>query len=214
MVIIGLTGNIATGKSSVAHMLQELGAEVIDADRLAHYVMRAGTDVNARIVARFGSEVRTGQGEIDRSKLGAIVFSDPLALQDLEAIVHPEVLAETWERLDRCERSVGVVEAIKLLESGMANRCDSIWVVVCRRDQQVRRLVENRGLSAAEAEMRIAAQPAPQLKVACADVIIDNSSSLCDTRRQVDAAWERVIGAKPTERPKGRAQGAGYGNSA
>jgi len=203
MHIIGLTGNIATGKSTVAWMLRELGAEVIDADKLAHYVMRAGTNVNARVVGRFGCDVVTAQGEIDRKKLGAIVFSDPNALRDLETIVHPEVLAETWKRLAESDRPVRVVEAIKLIGAGLSERCDSIWVVTCSRDQQIRRLVANRGLSDDEAIQRIAAQSAPELKLARADVIIDNSSSLCGTRCQVRAAWESAVSGRAPDRPGG-----------
>lgn len=195
MYVIGLTGNIATGKSAVAHMLGDLGAYLLDADDLVHELMRVGTPVYERIVARFGAAgVLGADGEIDRKKLGAIVFADEAALRDLEALIHPTVVAESLRRLEQAASTyeVAVVEAIKLLEANMHRYCDAIWVVVCSRQQQVERLVRTRGLTVAEAELRIDAQSPAADKVARAHVVIDNSGSLEATRLQVLNAWAGI----------------------
>lgn len=192
MYTIGLTGNIATGKSTVARMLADLGAYTIDADRLAHEVMRPDTDVHRAIVARFGAGVVGPDGAIDRAALGAIVFSDPDALADLEQIVHPPVVDLTLRLLAESDAPVRVVEAIKLLEAQMHRHCDAVWVVVASRHLRVARLMTTRGLSRDEAERRIDAQPPAEDKVARADVVIDNSGSLDETREQVVRAWRTI----------------------
>jgi len=144
-------------------------------------------------VREFGSRILRPDGEIDRPRLGSIVFADPAALARLEAIVHPAVIARTEELIRQAQEPVVVVEAIKLLESGMGERlCDSVWVVTCPREQQVARLMRSRGLSREEALLRINAQPSQEEKIARADVVIDNSGSLDDTWQQVRAAWERI----------------------
>jgi dephospho-CoA kinase len=191
--MVGLTGNIGTGKSTVARMLSELGAEVIDADKVAHEMMRAGTSVHAEIVEAFGREVLSPDGEIDRQRVGALVFADPIALARLEALTHPATIETIGRRIDVSSAPVVVVEAIKLIESGMADAYDSIWVVTCAREQQIRRVVAQRHLSRKEAEQRVRAQPPQAEKVARADVVIDNSGSLSRTREQVHAAWERLV---------------------
>jgi len=190
--LVGLTGNIATGKSTVARMLAELGATVIDADRVAHEAMRAGTPCHAAIVAAFGPEVLGADGEIDRSRLGAVVFADPAALARLESILHPAVLAEVGQRIADAPGRAVVVEAIKLIESGMAAACDSLWVTTCQPERQVERLMADRGLSREEALLRVHAQPPQEEKLARADVVITTDSSLEETRRQVEEAWNRV----------------------
>jgi len=190
--LIGLTGNIGCGKSTVASMLAELGAEVIDADRLVHQLMEPGSPCWHAIVQRFGQGVLRSDGTIDRARLGDIVFRDRAALADLEAITHPAARKLAEERIAQSKRRVVVLEAIKLIEAGWSRRVDSIWVVTCRRDQQIQRLKQSRGLSQAEAELRIDAQPSPAEKLKMADVVIDNSGSLEETRRQVEAAWARI----------------------
>lgn len=191
-LLIGLTGNIATGKSTVARMLAELGATVIDADRVAHEVMRAGTPVHAAVVAAFGPGIVGARGEIDRTRLGARAFSDPEALARLERIVHPAVVQEVARRIAAAPTRVVVVEAIKLIEAGMAEGCDSLWVTTCPPEEQVRRLMADRGLSREEAELRVRAQPPQEEKIARADVVIDTGSDLGRTRTQVEAAWRRL----------------------
>lgn len=192
--VIGITGNIGTGKTTVAKMLADLGADTIDADKVAHRVMRRGTEVHDRIVEVFGDEILTPDGEIDRKELGEIVFNDPRALTRLEAIVHSATLERIARRVASASTDVVAVEAIKLIESGLADRCDSVWVVTCRREQQIERLVRHRDLSHEEARQRVEAQPPPEEKVARADVVIDNSGPLSTTREQVESAWDEVMG--------------------
>ncbi len=195
-VVIGLTGNIACGKSTVARMLAEKGACVIDADAIAHEVIRKGTPAYDAVLRRFGPGILGPEGEIDRRRLGEIVFRDSVALRDLEAIVHPAVLAEIQRRILACSEAPAiVVEAIKLIESGFARACDALWVVTCPEAEQVRRLMRERGFTEEEARVRIRAQPPQEEKIRQADVVIDNGGDLEATRRQVEAAWRRWVDA-------------------
>jgi len=194
--VIGLTGNIATGKSVVARMLERLGAMAIDADALAHEVMGKGPPIWQAVVNEFGEGILCRDGSIDRKKLGDIVFADEAALRRLEAIVHPAVIAHTEELIESSQKPVVVVEAIKLIEAGMDRACDALWVVTCRKEQQLARLVEQRGLTEGEARQRIEAQPPQEAKLALADVVIDNSGSLEETWRQVKREWEQVTGRR------------------
>ena len=194
-IVIGLTGAIATGKSSVAAMLADLGACVIDADNLSRQVMQPGKPVFDQVVREFGPEVVTADGQIDRATLGAQVFADPAALSRLETIVHPAVLAEANRQLRASMARgcrVAVLEAIKLLESGLHRRCSEVWVVTAPREQQVQRLIETRSLTRAEAELRVDAQPAPESRFPLATVIIDNSGSPEQTREAVEREWHRI----------------------
>jgi dephospho-CoA kinase len=190
--LIGLTGNIATGKSVVLRMLQRLGARVIDADALVHQLMAKGTPVWQAILDEFGEGVLRSEGQIDREKLAAIVFTDAEALERLEAIVHPAVTARVDELIRQATEAVVVVEAIKLIEAGWHRTCDALWVVTCSKEQQLERLMRTRKLSRDEALLRIEAQPPQEDKVALADVVIDNSGSLKETREQVEREWERL----------------------
>jgi len=185
---IGLTGNIACGKSTVGRLLVARGAQYVDADRLVHALMEPDTPENERIVARFGPEVRAADGRIDRTRLGGIVFAEPAALRDLEAILHPGVRAEIRRRMAASTAPILVVDAIKLLESGLAREMDAVWVVACPRAEQVRRLVTERGLTAEQAEARISAQGSQEEKARRATVVIANGGTLAETERQVDAA--------------------------
>ena len=203
--IIGLTGNIACGKSQIAGILRDLGAELIDADRVAHELLEPGTAEYGRIVERFGREILLPDGAIDRRKLGGIVFADPTALRDLEQILHPAVRPRIRARFAAAQAPVVVVEAIKLLEVGLYLETDAVWVVTADRDTQVRRLMESRGLSRQEAETRVDAQPPQSEKVARADVVIDNSGDLSRSREQVVAAWRAIeSGAAPSRRGETR----------
>ena len=193
-IVIGLTGNIATGKSTVAGMLVELGATYIDADRVAHEVMRSGTPTYAEIVAVFGAHILRPDGEIDRRRLGAMVFADAQALARLEAILHPAIIPEVERRITAAATPVVLVEAIKLLEAGMAARYDQVWVTTCSVAQQIERLMRTRGLSATEARLRVEAQPPQEEKIAQADVVIRTDGTLAETRFQVMAAWQALRG--------------------
>jgi len=192
-LIIGITGNIGTGKSTVAAMLSELGADVVDADKIAHEVMRPSNEVYAQIVQAFGAKIVSEDGEISRPKLAAIVFSDPLALEQLEAIIHPAALATIQRRIADSQSYVVVVEAIKLIESGLVDHCDSIWVTMCPPDDQMYRLMKMRGLSHEDALQRVQAQMPQRTKLAKADVVIDTSGSLSWTREQAKGAWRQLV---------------------
>lgn len=195
-LIIGLTGNIATGKSTVARLLAGLGADVIDADRVAHEVMTPGEPAYSAVVAAFGSQIAPNGGAIDRRRLGEIVFDDPQALARLEALVHPAVGQRIAELVARSTADVVVMEAIKLLEAGLSRRlCDTIWVVTAPRAVQISRLMETRSLSYDEAVARIDAQPPQEAKVAQADVVIANEGDLDALRRAVEAAWQATTAA-------------------
>ncbi len=218
--VIGLTGNIATGKSVVSGMLERLGARAIDADALAHELMEKGTPIWQAVVKEFGpsaalrpfgrAQGRLGSGHgsghgqgilysngsINRKKLGAIVFADEAALRRLEAIVHPAVIVRTEELIGESQEPVVVVEAIKLIEAGMHRTCDALWVVTCSNEQQLARLVKQRDLTEEEARQRIEAQPPQEAKLALADVVIDNSGSLNETWRQVKSEWDKILRLK------------------
>lgn len=194
--LIGLTGNIATGKSAVLRTFKRLGARVIDADALAHRLMVKGTTVWQAILDEFGEGILGPEGEIDRGKLGAIVFADAEALKRLEAIVHPAITACVDELIRQATESVVVVEAIKLIEAGWHRTCDALWVVTCSKEQQLERLMRTRKLSREEALLRIEAQPPQEDKVAQADVVIDNSGTLKEMEKQVRKEWEKVAGGE------------------
>jgi dephospho-CoA kinase len=199
LYLIGLTGNIACGKSSVLAMLRERGAHTLDADQVVHQLQQPGTPVYQAIVETFGPAVAMEPGgPLDRARLGARVFGDPQALRQLEQIVHPAVHEAIHAWLQGLPaspdgpRTVAVVDAIKLIEAGWPAVCDALWVVTCRPEQQLERLVQTRGMSVAEARARIEAQPPQAEKAARADVLIDNAGSLAQTEAQVQAAWERI----------------------
>ena len=190
--LIGLTGNIATGKSAVARMLADLGATVIDADALVHELQRRGTPTYDAVVAEFGSGILRQDGEIDRQRLGAIVFSNPERLRALERILHPAVAVESQRRIASAPTDVVVYEAIKLIEAGRAAMCDAIWVVTAPRAVQIARLMRNRGMREAEASTRVDAQPPPEEKLRHATVVIDNGGPLAATRAQVERAYTAI----------------------
>jgi dephospho-CoA kinase len=190
--VIGLTGNIATGKSVVRKMLEHLGAYGIDADALAHRAMAKGAPGYPLIVKTFGEWILDEEGQIDRGRMAKIAFSDPGVLEKLEAIVHPLVAHAVDLLIQRSQHSVVVIEAIKLLESDMVAGCDTIWVVDAPEAVQVTRLVQKRSMPEAAARQRIAAQPPQSLKLRAAKVVIRNNGSFDETWEQVQAAWAKL----------------------
>lgn len=190
--LIGLTGNIACGKSTVLESLRRLGAAVLDADAVVHQLLNQASPTRAAVVEAFGSDILGPKGAIDRRALGQLVFGDPTALNHLESIVHPAVLDFTWAWLEQVTAEVAVIDAIKLIEAGIAEHCDEVWVVTCPQEEQIHRLMGNRGLSREEALLRIQAQPPQEEKVAQADVVIDNGGRLKDTQAQVLQAWNTL----------------------
>lgn len=191
--VIGITGPIGSGKSTVLRILRELGAETIDADKVAHDVMEPGGAAYDAVVAEFGQEILNPDGRIDRKRLGQIVFNNPDALRRLERIVHPAVFEEIKRRVAESTHAVVALEAIKLLEAGLSiTICDEVWAVVVDPGVQMARLRE-RGMSEDEARRRIAAQMSQEEYARRADVVIDNSGDLDHLRRQVEAAWRRIM---------------------
>jgi dephospho-CoA kinase len=192
--LLGLTGNIACGKSSVGQVLAEqYGAEYIDADRLVHALYAAGTPETHAIAARFGDDLLRADGTIDRRRLGDLVMSNSEALRELERILDPGVRRAISERVASTTASVVVLDAVRLIESGLAATCDAVWVVVCDRALQLQRLQSSRDLTAEQAARRIAAQRPASEKLAYATAVITNNGSLDDLQAQISLAWERTV---------------------
>ena len=193
MLRIGLTGGIGSGKSTVAALLAERGAVVVDADRIAREVVAPGTPGLAAVVAEFGEQVLAPDGSLDRPALAAVVFSDPAARARLDAVVHPLVRAGAAEALAAAPRDAVVVQDVPLLvETGQAGSYDLVLVVQTDVEERVRRLV-GRGLSAADARARIASQASDEERAAVADVVLTNDAGRDELTAQVDRFWaERV----------------------
>ncbi|MDP9354073.1 MAG: dephospho-CoA kinase [Chloroflexota bacterium] len=190
--VLGVTGNIACGKSTVLQILAERGAETLDADAVYHDLIAPGAPLSEALRSRYGSDIFAPDGTIDRRALGALVFADPAALEELDALTHPAVVAEVQRLIEASDAQVMVVDAVKLVESGLADACDTLWLVTCEPDQQVERLMHRNGLSREEAKRRVALQPSVEAKRALAGAIINNSGTIAETRRQVAEAWERL----------------------
>jgi dephospho-CoA kinase len=193
--VIGLTGNIATGKSVVRKMLEHLGAYGIDADALSHRAMSLGAPGYQPVIDMFGRWILAPDRQIDRAKLAKVVFSDREALTLLEAILHPLVTQAVDLIVSRASQPVIVIEAIKLLETNLGKSCDSLWTSQAKPQVQLDRLVKFRKMAVGEAQQRIAAQPAQEQKIAAANVVIKNNGSFEDTWRQVVTAWHRGVPA-------------------
>ena len=196
---IGITGNIACGKTAVGHMLLELGAErYIDADALVHQLYMEGQPIAVKVAEAFGSEVVAADGSIDRKALGEIVFRNAGAMRRLEAIVHPAVGQALLKELASVGPSgIAVIDAVKLLEGGSGSLCQSKWMIVCSEEQELARLMVRNQLSEEEAWARIRAQPSVAARLPLVDEVIDNSDSLAETRRQVTSAFERFSSRFP-----------------
>jgi dephospho-CoA kinase len=192
----GLTGGVASGKSTVARLFEEFGGRIIDADRLTHELSRAPLPAYKEIVSRFGTEILDSYGEIDRKRLGPIVFSDAEKLHQLSAILHPRII-ERIEELAACHRilapgAVILVDAALMYEAGIEKRFAKMLVAWCRPEQQLERLMAKAGLPREEAERRIAAQMPVEEKRRRADYVIDCSGSLEDTRQQVESLFAQL----------------------
>ncbi len=193
-VRVGLTGGVASGKSTVSAMLRDLGAVVIDADVLAREVVARGTPGLEAVVASFGPQVLADDGSLDRAKLGAIVFVDPSRRAALEAIIHPLVRARAAEIEAAAPADVLVVHDIPLLvETGQAGAFDAVVVVDVPEDLQVERAVRDRGWSEDEARSRVRAQAARADRLAAATHVVDNSGTLEDLRRRVAEVFEELV---------------------
>jgi len=197
--IIGLTGNIACGKSTVVAELQRLGAHVIDADQVTRLLQQPGQSVYDSIVATFGTHILQPDGQINRRALGEIVFTDATKLRTLEALIHPAVHHYITQWLADLpvgtpqKPVVAIIDAIKLIESGWPTICNAVWVVTAPRDLQIERLCRTRNMSQAEAVTRIDAQAPQADKVAVADVVISNQDDIATTLLQVQQHWQAIF---------------------
>ena len=195
MLLVGLTGGIGSGKSTAARMLRDLGAVVFDADVLARDAVAPGTEGHRAVVERFGADVLAPGGELDREALAAVVFADPAARRDLEAIVHPEVrrlFAEGSEAYRDSDRVV-VLSAPLLVETGMHSAFEVLVVMAVPEPVQVERLMRDRGMSEEEIRARMEAQAPLEDKAAVADILLDNEGSPEDLERQVDRIWGDLV---------------------
>ncbi len=197
--ILGITGNIACGKTAVGKMLLELGAErYIDADAVVHSLYLSGQPIAVLVAQAFGPQVLAPDGSVDRKALGDIVFQDTGAMRSLEAIVHPAVGQAIANELAAVSPTgVAIIDAVKLLEGGSGAFCQSKWMVICAEEQEMARLIARNGLSSNEARARLRAQAPVKPRLSLVDEVIDNSGSLEVTRRQVEAAYERFLNRFP-----------------
>ena len=194
MLLVGLTGGIGSGKSTVARLLEDRGAVVFDADLLAREAVEPGTPGHAAVIERFGADVLAPGGELDREALASIVFADPSARRDLEQIVHPEVrrlFAEGSEAYRDTDRVV-VFSAPLLVESGMHTAFEILVVVSATVATQIERLMRQRGMSEASIRARIDAQAPLEDKAAVADFLVDNEGTLDELVSQVERLWNEL----------------------
>lgn len=195
MKLIGLTGGIACGKSTVGAILRKLGVKVIDADEIAHQIYQPGTPVHSEIVMEFGPDILAADGQINRQKLGEIIFGDETARSRLEAITHPGIIQKINELIGIAKsenHSLVVVEVPLLFEAGLESKFDYIWVVSSQRELQLSRLMKRNRLSHEEAAARLAAQLPLEYKEGKADMIIYNNNELSDLEEEIKRHIETV----------------------
>ena len=195
MLRIGLTGGIACGKTVVRRRLEERGIRTLDADAVVHEILASDAEAIGEIVREFGDSVAAADGTIDRKALGAVVFSDPSARERLNAIVHPRVyreIEEFFSRMSEAGEPLAVVDAALMIETGSFRKYDRVIVVHCRREQQRSRLMARSGLSAEDAERRIAAQMPIEEKRAYGDFLVDTSGTLEETLARTDSLADEL----------------------
>jgi dephospho-CoA kinase len=195
MKVIGLTGGIGSGKSTIAEYLTELGAKVVDADKVANEVYNPGTEGWRDVVNTFGEEVLTPAGEVDRKKLGEIVFNNPGAMSQLNQMIHPRAYELVKSRLDEYRKQgveIVVLEVILLFEAGWDHLADVKWVTVASEDTVVKRLMQERGLSEEEILARIRSQTPTEERVKLADELIYNDGSIEEMKKKVNELLEKL----------------------
>lgn len=195
MAYFGLTGGVASGKSTAARLFEELGAKIVDADRIGHELLSKSSPAYAEILRRFGRDILDSSGEINRQRLAALVFADAGRLRELNAILHPRIIDRVEELANNYSaqdpRAVVLVDAALIIEAGIGGRFAKLIVTWCRPEQQIKRMVK-KGLSRQEAERRIAAQMPAEEKRRRADFLMDCSGSLDETRRQVGELYPQL----------------------
>src|SRR5215207_403898 len=197
--VIGVTGPIASGKSTIADLLRQRGAEIIDADRVYRDLLAPGSTLWQRVVERFGSAIVGSDGDIDRAALADIVFTDPAALADLDRITHPAVIADVRDRIGQTSSPLVVLEAVKLVQSGLASDVDALWFISADPETRLRRLMSRSGIDEASARARMAAAPDTVPEGVNVGAMIDNSGDLAATSAAVDEAW-RALRSGPASR--------------
>jgi len=193
-MIIGLTGGIASGKSTAAEYLEKKGAAVIDADKISHKISRKGEKGWQRVVEEFGEKILKDNGKLDRKKLAEIVFSDPNKRQKLEALLHPIIISEMKQSAQKyiSEGKIVLFMAPLLFEAGLDRFCDEVWLIAADEDEQIKRLKKRDGLSAEEASKRINAQMSMDEKKKRSDIIIKNNGSLKKLKLNLDKHWNDI----------------------
>lgn len=199
MITIGLTGGIGTGKSTVTDMLKELGAVIVDADKVAHEAYRPGTPAWQDIVAQWGKDVVLPSNEVDRKKLGGIVFNNPQALQRLNEIVHPRMRQMLFDMIEQHRRNgerVAVLEAAILIEAGWAPLVDEVWVTVAPEDTVIKRIQGRNNLAPEQIRARIRSQLSTKERVALSQVVIDTDCTIPEVRRKVRKLWDERLASR------------------
>ena len=195
MKVIGITGGIGSGKSTVARILGEMGAVIIDVDKVGHEALKPGSEAWKQVIKEFGQEIVAESGEIDRSRLGKLVFNSPGARANLNRIMHPVIFKMVNDRLEEYRRKgVGVVvlEAPLMVEVGKTSQVDEVWVTVAPEATVLKRITERTGLSEAEARARIKSQVSNEERIKYADAVIDTDCSLDELRAKVAELWKKL----------------------
>lgn len=195
MLIIGVTGNIGSGKSTVCQILAKLGATIIDADKLAHEAYKPYSQTWQELISAFGKDIVKADGEIDRQELGQIVFSDSNALTQLNQIVHPEAYCMAQERIEICRRQKAkaiVVEATLLLEAGWTDLVNKVWLVVAPDDMVTLRLTQHKEISEAQILARLKSQMSAEEKMKHADEVIYNDGDISQLEARVTELWDKL----------------------
>jgi dephospho-CoA kinase len=196
MKVIGLTGGIGSGKSTVAKYLTEMGAVVIDLDKVGHEVLKSGSGAFKRVVSEFGKDILDAEGDIDRARLGKIVFRNPEALARLNRIMHPAIDKIINERIEAYRRQgvkVAVLEAAAMLEAGKAAQADEIWVTTAPEATVLRRLRGRSGYSGEESRARMRSQLSDAERTKHAEVVIDTDGSLDEVKARVEKEWRKLM---------------------
>jgi len=196
MKVIGLTGGIGSGKSTVAQFLTELGAVIVDMDRVGHEALKSGSETWERIVSEFGKVILTADGDIDRAGLGRLVFNNPEALARLNRIVHPVIDTMVNAEVEEYRRQgveVVVLEAAAILEADRASQVDELWVTVAPEATVLKRLAERVGYSEEESKARINSQMSGEERVRRADVVIDTDCTLDELKARVAVEWQKLL---------------------
>ncbi len=193
--VIGLTGGIGSGKSTVSQLLAELGAVIIDADKIGHETFKPGTEAWRDVVAAFGEQILTPNGEIDRKKLGEVVFDHPESLARLNQMMHPRMYETVQAKIEECRQqgaAVAVLEAAALIEANWTSLADEVWIVTAAESVVLERLKRQRGLAEEQTRARIRSQLSPEERLKHADVVIDNTGGLDELRGKIKALWGRL----------------------